>query len=63
MFNVDVTRSTVGNLKDAIQVKEGIPSDQQRLIYAGTQLGDDQILEACGVRSPNDYCPKRVYCC
>lgn len=35
---------TVGQVKERIQVVEGIPPDQQRLIYSGTQLDDDHTL-------------------
>ena len=42
--NVDQNTNTVTDIKKQIEISEGIPVNQQRLVYAGKQLEDGKVL-------------------
>lgn len=53
---------TVDAMKWMVQTKEGTPSDQQRLIFAGNQLEDDRTLSEYNIKNVRTAAATKKYC-
>lgn len=41
---------TIASMKQKVADKEGVPADQQRLIFGGKQLEDNQTIESYNIQ-------------
>jgi ubiquitin len=49
-ITIDIDSSdTIGSVKDKIQDKEGVPPDQQRLLFRDKELENDRTLASYGI--------------
>lgn len=43
------SQATVADVKAAIEARQGIPAEDQRVLFGGRQLDEEAILASCGV--------------
>jgi len=44
-------KDTIAYVKECIEMKEGIPPPQQRLIYQGKQMSDEKTVGECNIEA------------